>query len=188
LPVRGYALFVLHPTEANARHEAARTRLLLAQTLAAGIERIVAIYPNNDPGSAGIAKELARARDPRIVVRRDVDRPMYLGLLRDAALLIGNSSSGIIEAASFGTPVLDVGLRQLGREHGPNVFHVDFDAAAIGRTLAKLWDKRRDVARGPLRRGGGGNIYGTGQAGRTIAATLARVTLDERLRRKLIAY
>jgi UDP-hydrolysing UDP-N-acetyl-D-glucosamine 2-epimerase len=188
LPPRKYALFVLHPTEANARREAKHTRLLLAQTLATGVERIVAIYPNNDPGSAGIAQELARIRDPRIIVRRDVDRPTYLGLLRDAAFLIGNSSSGIIEAASFRTPVLDVGPRQLGREHGNNVLHVDFDNSAITKALAKLWDKRRGTSRGRWQRAGASNLYGTGRAGRTIADALARMMLDDRLRRKLITY
>jgi UDP-hydrolysing UDP-N-acetyl-D-glucosamine 2-epimerase len=188
LPPRKYALFVLHPTEANSPREADRTRLLLTQTLATGVERIVAIYPNNDPGSAGIAQELARIRDPRIIVRRDVDRPTYLGLLRDAAFLIGNSSSGIIEAASFRTPVLDVGPRQLGREHGNNVLHVDFDNSAIAKALAKLWDKRRGVLRRRGQRAGATNLYGTGRAGRTIADALARVTLDDRLRRKLITY
>jgi UDP-hydrolysing UDP-N-acetyl-D-glucosamine 2-epimerase len=187
LPPREYALFVLHPTENDARKEAARARLLLAQTLAAGVKRIVVIYPNNDPGSAGIAQVLAGVRDPRIIVRRDIDRPTYLALLRDAAFLIGNSSSGIIEAASFRTPVVDVGPRQLGREHGKNVVHADFDAASIARALAKLWDKRRGIPREQRQRTAS-NPYGSGHAGRTIAAALARVPLDASLRQKLIAY
>jgi UDP-hydrolysing UDP-N-acetyl-D-glucosamine 2-epimerase len=187
LPPREYALFLLHPTENDAPKEAARARLLLAQTLSAGVKRIVAIYPNNDPGSAGIARVLAGVRDPRIIVRRDVDRPTYLALLRDAAFLVGNSSSGIIEAASFRTPVVDVGPRQLGREHGTNVVHADFDAASIALALAKLWDKRRGLPR-PRSEHNASNPYGKGQAGRTIAGALARVHLDASLRQKLIAY
>ena len=85
-------------------------------------ERIVIVYPNNDPGSDGIASCWdALKHDERHIVRRDIPRPLFLGLLRDAAVLAGNSSSGIIEAASFGTPVLDIGHRQMGRERGENV-------------------------------------------------------------------
>jgi len=95
---------------------------------------------------------------------------------------VGNSSSGIIEAASFGTPVVDVGPRQLGRERSGNVTNVPFDRAAIRAALSAVWNDgnpRRSTAR---------NIYGGAGAGRRIAEALARLDVNARLLRKLVAY
>src|SRR5436305_209551 len=69
-----------------------------------------------------------------------VPRSEFLGLTRDAVVLVGNSSSGIIEAASFGTPVVDIGTRQLGRERGANVRNVPLIAARIERELRRSWN------------------------------------------------
>jgi len=129
-------------------------------------------------------KNMDLTPDPagRFIIRPDVPRPVFLGLLRDAAVLVGNSSSGIIEAASFGTPVVDVGPRQQGREHGANVTHVPYGGVAVRRALRTVWSD------GKPRRAGEGNIYGSGGAGKRIASALAGLQIDERLLRKLIAY
>ena len=102
--------------------------------------------------------------------------------MRDAAVLAGNSSSGIIEAASFGTPAVDVGPRQAGREHGRNVVHVPYDAGRIRSALTRLWNVGRP------RRFASRNIYGGAGAGRRIADVLASVKHEARLLRKVIAY
>jgi UDP-N-acetylglucosamine 2-epimerase len=103
--------------------------------------------------------------------------------LRDATVLVGNSSSGIIEAASLGTPVIDVGTRQCGRARSQNATNVPYSEAAIRRELKRIWNDGRP------RRFRGRNVYGGGGAGRKIADALARLNLsDPRLRRKLIAY
>ncbi len=65
----------------------------------------------------------------RVILLRNLERGLFLGLLRDAEVLVGNSSAGIIEAGCFGTPVVDVGPRQTGRTRGENVRHADFDAS-----------------------------------------------------------
>ncbi len=173
LPRRGYALLVLHPTDADDDVEERRARLLLAAVRRV-VGRVVIVYPNNDPGHGGIARCWAAEPD----AHRDVPRPRFLSLLRDAAVLVGNSSSGIIEAASFGTPVVDVGPRQRGREHGPNVAHVGWSTAAITAAVRTASGRRFPRS----------NPYGGRDTGRRLAAVLARVPLDARLRRKLIAY
>ena len=113
---------------------------------------------------------------------RDLPRGDFLGLLRDTAVLIGNSSSGIIEAASFGTPVIDVGDRQKGRERGPNVRNVPFQIESLRKAITEVWNGGVP-ARFPR-----DNVYGGGATGEKIAKILARVPLDDRLRRKLIAF
>jgi UDP-N-acetylglucosamine 2-epimerase (non-hydrolysing)/GDP/UDP-N,N'-diacetylbacillosamine 2-epimerase (hydrolysing) len=187
LRVRRFALLVLHPTTANPRDEFRRAQTVLGATRRGGFDHTVVIYPNNDPGSEGIIRcwEAAEADDANrdVTFRRDVPRPLFLGLLRDAAVLVGNSSSGIIEAASFGTPVVDIGPRQAGRERGENVTNVPFRRAAIIGALQAARD-----ARAAARSHKPANPYGGDGAGRRIADALARVRLDNRLRRKLIAY
>jgi UDP-N-acetylglucosamine 2-epimerase len=169
--------------EADAKAEARRARLLLGCILGSGVPRAMIIGPNNDPGAGGILgawREVAgRAH---VTYEPDVGRGLYLGLLREAAMLVGNSSSGIIEAGSFGTPVIDVGPRQKGRERGGNVRTVSWSAAAIGRAIDAVW------AGGRAPRIECENPYGGGGAGRRIADVLVSVSLDTRLRRKLIAY
>jgi UDP-hydrolysing UDP-N-acetyl-D-glucosamine 2-epimerase len=182
-----YALLVLHPTGPRAPEEGRRARMVLSAVRAVGFDHVVVVYPNNDPGAAGIIghwdeiSDRARAGDS-ITLRRDVPRRLFLGLLRGAAVLVGNSSSGIIEAASFGTPVVDIGPRQAGRERSGNVTSVPFRPANICEVLQSVWNG------GSPRRCRAANVYGGDGAGRRIADALARLSLNDRLRRKLIAY
>jgi GDP/UDP-N,N'-diacetylbacillosamine 2-epimerase (hydrolysing) len=182
-PKGRFALLVLHPTDTDPPAEEERAETVLAAVSGIGFERVVVVYPNNDPGSAGIMRRWdALAGDGRFVLHRDLPRPAFLALMRDAAVLVGNSSSGIIEAASFGTPVVDVGPRQSGRERSGNVTHVPFDLATIAAALSGVWNH------GSPRRSSARNVYGGGGAGRRIADALARADVSGRLLRKLIAY
>jgi GDP/UDP-N,N'-diacetylbacillosamine 2-epimerase (hydrolysing) len=101
--------------------------------------------------------------------------------MRDAAFMIGNSSAGIIEAASFGLPVIDIGPRQKGRQRSANVATVSYSPAALRRALAAAWNAVHP------RRFTGRNIYGGPKTGTRIADCLARVIITPRLTRKLIA-
>jgi UDP-N-acetylglucosamine 2-epimerase len=122
------------------------------------------------------------ARGGRFVVRRNVERTLFLGLLRDAAMLVGNSSSGIIEAASFATAVIDIGPRQLGRERSRNVFNVPYQAGKIDAAIRRIWRAGRPVRLNCR------NVYGGDGAGRQIAKILARQKINARLLRKVISY
>jgi UDP-hydrolysing UDP-N-acetyl-D-glucosamine 2-epimerase len=180
---RRYALLVLHPTDANPALEFRRARDTLAATRAAGCEHVVIVAPNNDPGAEGILRAWNQAAgDDRVTVRPNVARAAFLGLMRDAAVLVGNSSSGIIEAASFQTPVVNIGPRQQGRERSGNVIDVAHKADAIRRAVARVWNGGRP------KRWRGRNVYGGSGAGRRIAAILGRIAASEAPRRKLITY
>jgi UDP-hydrolysing UDP-N-acetyl-D-glucosamine 2-epimerase len=178
-----FALLVLHPETSDPSAERRTAETVLRAVKSMPFDRIVIVHPNNDPGGRGIAGCWdAHSRDERLIIRRDVPRHLFLGLMRDAAVLVGNSSSGIIEAASFSTPVVNIGNRQAGRERGENVVNVPARFGAIREALVSIW---RD---GKPSRLDGQNIYGTSGAGKRIAAALARLSVDERLMRKLIAY
>jgi UDP-hydrolysing UDP-N-acetyl-D-glucosamine 2-epimerase len=108
----------------------------------------------------------------------DLGTRRYFSLMKHAATMIGNSSSGIIEAASFGLPVVDIGTRQKGRDHGNNVIHTTVDASRILSAIELAFSPgfRRKVD-------GMTNPYGNGSTCDRILSVLKSVTLN----RKLIA-
>jgi UDP-hydrolysing UDP-N-acetyl-D-glucosamine 2-epimerase len=128
----------------------------------------VVLWPNADAGSDDIARGIRKWRE------RKLDRHMhffknlpvdtYIALMKRAACLIGNSSSGIREGAFIGTPVVNVGSRQAGRERGHNVVDVPHDLGALREAIAR----QTAHARYPM-----DPVYGDGNAGRRIAEILA---------------
>ena len=100
----------------------------------------------------------------------------YFSLMTRAAAMIGNSSSGIIEAASFGLPVVNVGLRQSGRPRSGNVIDVPCETAPIANALRRALDPQFKVSVQQIR-----NVYGDGHAASVIVERLRSIPLDERL-------
>ncbi|MGH7179561.1 MAG: UDP-N-acetylglucosamine 2-epimerase, partial [Tepidisphaeraceae bacterium] len=178
-----YALISLHPVDSEPAIENRRARIVLRAVRRVGFDQTVIVYPNNDPGASGIVRCWeSEGRDDDITVHRNLDRNQFLELLRRAAVLVGNSSSGIIEAASFGTPVVDVGPRQTGRMRNPGVVSVPYSQSAIRAALENFW--HGGVPRRLPRR----NLYRRAGTARRIAAILAGTDLSDRAKRKLIAY
>jgi GDP/UDP-N,N'-diacetylbacillosamine 2-epimerase (hydrolysing) len=145
------------------------------------------IYPNSDRGSSGViaAIETHAARNGKLRfpcrVSKSLDRDAYLQALIDADVLVGNSSSGIIEAATAGTPAVNIGHRQDGRERsGKSVISVGEDYASVRKAVD------RALRMGPITARQG--VYGDGNAGPRIASHLAAVPFDEKFRRKLNSY
>jgi UDP-hydrolysing UDP-N-acetyl-D-glucosamine 2-epimerase len=175
-----FALLLLHPSTPNESLEEQNATLLLNQALQY-YNHIILIYPNNDPGHQGILRALNSSfilHPSSFTLLPDLPRPDFLGLMRDSSALLGNSSSGIIEAASFHTPVLDVGPRQLGRERSRNVLHADFTLPSLRRQLKAI-----KSLRGPFK-----NVYGSGGSSRKIAHFLAFSAGPGEAWQKLIAY
>ena len=136
------------------------------------------VYPNTDAGSYALierTRSLAATRaDTHIFV--NLDAPTYWSLLGQVDAMIGNSSSGIMEAASFGLPVVNVGMRQQGRERPRNVIDVTADANAISDALKQALDPAfRAELRGMV------NPYGDGTAAEIIARMLAETPLERLL-------
>jgi len=99
-------------------------------------------------------------------------------------VLVGNSSSGIIDAPSFGLPAVNIGIRQEGRERGKNVIDVGHNKADIIRAIAKALNDTK--FRGEVKRGK--NPYGDGKASPRIAAILIKLEITPQLLQKRIAY
>ena len=139
---------------------------------------IVFCFPNADPGSRAVLAEVEAFCAARAQARLVVNLPSleYLSLLRDAAALVGNSSSGIMEAASLETPVVDVGERQRGRVRGGNIVWAAGERRAIAHAIAHATSAAFRISlRGIV------NPYGDGRAAERIAAALAAVRTGEQL-------
>lgn len=177
------ALVVQHPSGRSS----ARERETMSKVLQACEEEslhVTCLYPNTDAGHRGILHAIEQrqrsARNGEFRAIPSLPRDAFLRTMRDSDVLIGNSSSGIIESAYVGTPAVNVGDRQKGRQIcGPSVIHCAEETAAIRTSLRKALTLRR------IRPAA---AYGDGQAGRKIASVLAGVPLSDELRRKLNRY
>ncbi len=180
----GLALVLFHASGRPAAVERRAMDAVLGGVAATGLRRRI-IYPNTDRGYRGVLAAIARharaARGGAVSVVRSLPRDAFLRALLEADVIVGNSSSGIIEAPLAGTPSVDVGARQRGREAGgPSVIHCaerPTDVAAAVRRALRL----------PRRRGGR-SVYGDGRAGQRIAQLLARIAANDALRKKRITY
>ena len=147
----------------------------LFTALAEAPGQLIFVYPNADAGSHALierAHALAKTR-PETQIFVNLDAVTYWSLLGQVDAMIGNSSSGIMEAASFALPVVNVGIRQQGRERARNVIDVRADPRAISLALTRaLSGSFRSRLRGMT------NPYGNGTAAKTIARVLATVSLD----------
>ncbi len=137
--------------------------------------QIVFVYPNSDAGSYALierTKALAATR-PHTHIFINLDAVTYWSLLGEVDAIAGNSSSGIMEAASFALPAVNVGMRQQGRERARNVIGAPAETDAIVSAIRKALDPNFRLS---LR--GMANPYGSGTAAATIAHVLTTVPLD----------
>lgn len=177
-------LAVQHPVTTQADEAADQMRVTLA-ALVALHEQTVLLYPNNDAGGIRMIKVIERSNfPPYIRTYPSLPQKQYLGLMATAAVMVGNSSSGIIEAPSFGLPFVNIGMRQEGRLRGDNVIDVPHDRDAIVEAVRKaLHDKafREKVSK---RR----NPWGDGKAAKRIVKVLSELEITEELLQKQITY
>jgi len=171
---------IFHPVTQSSSSAGEQMRAVLDGALASGLE-IIVLMPNSDSGSENITNVINEYEINHDSVQKVIhlERQIYLSLLSESEVLVGNSSSGIIEAASLGTPVVNVGSRQKCRERNENVFDTDADSQLITRTIKEALDMKN------LPRT---NIYGDGYASKRISDLLRTIDLDSSLLEKVNAY
>ncbi len=141
-------------------------------------DQVLFCYPNADAGSRALIDRtksfIGRRGHGKIFT--NLDSVMYLSLLRQVDTLVGNSSSGIMESASFALPTINVGLRQQGRERARNVLDAEAHPKAILEAVsAARTAEFRDSLRGMV------NPYGDGHASETIVSVLTTAPLSQEL-------
>jgi UDP-N-acetylglucosamine 2-epimerase (non-hydrolysing) len=167
--VRPLALVTYHPATAGGPDPGEGGRAVLAAVAATAGSAIVT-HPGLDRGREAVLAAItdAIAAWPQLaeVAALGAD---YLPVLAAADVVVGNSSSGIFEAATFGRPVVNVGDRQRGRVSGPNVLDAADDQPAVEAALrTALSPAFREQA------GTAVNVYGDGQAALRILAVVRR--------------
>ena len=141
-------------------------------------EQILFCYPNADAGSRALIERtktfIASRGNGRVFT--NLDTVTYLSLLRQVDMLVGNSSSGIMESASLSMPTVNVGLRQQGRERPRNVLDAVADPNAILQAISRARTSEfRESLSGMI------NPYGEGRASETIVRVLTTVPLSQTL-------
>jgi len=177
------ALVVQHPVTEQSAMSGEQMKATIEAVISLGLQAVV-VYPNNDAGSIAVQECIRDNRDVNIRLARNIPRNAYAGLMNIASVLVGNSSSGIIEAPSFELPAVNIGRRQKGRLKGRNVINVkEHDRKAIEAAIVKALSN--DFKRG-IR--GMRNPYGDGKASERILKTLETIRFDEKLLYKNITY
>jgi GDP/UDP-N,N'-diacetylbacillosamine 2-epimerase (hydrolysing) len=177
-----YILAVLHGTTED-EDEAQNQAKTLVEVLSEQELDVIWIGSNNDSAAGEIGalvKGSLRVNDKYYV---NLNRMDYLSLLANAKLLIGNSSSGILEAPTFKTPVINLGRRQDGRIQAKNVIQGDFTKNSISKCLIRartteFLDECSDVI----------NPYGNGNSSQMVVEILETTVTDYNFLTKQISY
>lgn len=142
------------------------------------------ILPNNDSGGEQIKRLILSNLRIQDTTHNNLDRRTYISLLKHAKFIIGNSSSGILEAPSLHLPAINIGRRQDGRIQGANVLNVDgFDSDQIVSAASEAVDLR---ASGFLE--SQPNPYGDGKSSDRILEILEETKITPELLQKKISY
>jgi UDP-N-acetylglucosamine 2-epimerase (non-hydrolysing) len=179
--IRPLGVVVYHPATVDRQNIEGRAADLY-RAASDMLGTVVIMYPGADPGAAHVIEAIKHSASRANVVACSTLGDSYLGLLRASDVLIGNSSSGIIEAASLGLPVIDIGDRQSGRQRPSNVLHVaevggDALTEALGRALDPEFRAQSAAVKNP---------YGDGSASPRIVRALLDAPLDQLARKPLV--
>lgn len=148
-------------------------------------EQTILIYPNADAGGREMISVINEYEKLSFLnTYRNINFEDYLNLLKYADVMVGNSSSGIMEAPSYKLPVINLGTRQNGRQQANNILNVEHDREIIKKSIQKaLYDREfiEDVNKCE-------NPYGDGKTGERIANILSKIKVNNELIQKKIAY
>lgn len=176
-----FLLVTYHPVTLEYESTNLQVRKLLSALEQSNLQMIIT-FPNADTSSRGVLKLLTSfvGTHPNAKLVSSMGLIGYSSAMRHAAAMVGNSSSGIIEAASFELPVVNIGNRQNGRTKPLNVIDVGYESSEILSGIQQATSRKfRDSIRGI------DNPYGSGSASRKILDTLRSVQLDHRLLLKI---
>jgi len=173
-------LAIQHPVSNEYRAASEQIRTTLDALVETGYQTVL-IFPNADAGGRAIIEALNAYKSIKQFRQfKSISRSDYLGLLSLASVMVGNSSSGIIEAPSFQLPAVNIGTRQEGRERACNVIDARYDKSEIVAAINfALFDADLRECLRTCR-----NPYGDGAAGKRIVKVLKDLEISDQLLRK----
>jgi len=147
--------------------------------------QIFVIYPNADAGGREMIEVIKKYEsNTKIRTFQSLDTLDFLNLLKISSVLVGNSSSGIIEAPSFGVPAVNIGSRQQGRQKGENIINTGYNSHEITKAIDRALhdnDFKRKVKTA-------NNPYGVGDSSRKIVEILKNIVITPDLLQKRMMY
>lgn len=183
LNLQNYLLVMLHPVTEEYHKASEQVEILMRALSKFDMPKIV-ILPNNDAGSLMIREGIENNRKGDFYVFSNLSREDYLGFLKYCSAIVGNSSSGILEAPTFKIPAVNIGRRQHKRLRGNNVIDVDFDEEAIIVAIKKAISKEfREMLKNNCT-----NPYGDGKSSERILNILLNTPINDTLLIKNLTY
>tara|TARA_B100001564_G_C20668163_1_gene684801 strand:- start:4580 stop:5731 length:1152 start_codon:yes stop_codon:yes gene_type:complete len=145
------------------------------------------IMPNSDAGSLNIRKQLGKINSNNLdnnIIYYNLPRIHYINLLRISSIMIGNSSSGIMEAPTFKLPVVNIGRRQIGRYQSNNIINIEkYDCNLIYEGIKKGYTKEFKNTLNNIQ-----NPYGSSYVTDKIIDILENIEISPDLLNKKITY
>lgn len=170
---RPYILATQHPVTTEADAAADQMHITLRALEKIGLPTLFT-HPNSDTGGRAMVEVLESYGDrPWLTIVPTLGANRFLAAVKHAAVLVGNSSSGILEAPSFAVPVVNIGTRQYARVRAVNIIDVEHDENAIEAAI----DHARFDEKFRARLAGCVNPYGDGQAAQRTVSILRRLNL-----------
>lgn len=166
IPETDYGICVFHPVTSEAAEMGRQAEALFGALIASGHFYVV-ILPNNDPGSERILAVIRNLPTDQFRVLPSMRFAYFSELMRNAKVIIGNSSMGVREAPFLGVPSLDIGTRQTNRGAAPSLVRCSaFDREGIDRFLRDFWGRRFQRSQS----------FGSGDAARSFVELLGQST------------
>lgn len=177
-------LVIQHPVTTEANDAARQIRETLDAILELKMQTIL-IYPNADAGGRRMIQVIKEYEKYSFIKTfKSLPHEEYLSLMKTVSVMVGNSSSGIIESSSFKLPVVNIGTRQERRERAENVIDVNYNKKEIVDAIKKvLYDQdfKEKVKKCK-------NPYGDGKANERIVKILSEIEITPKLLQKRITY
>jgi UDP-N-acetylglucosamine 2-epimerase (non-hydrolysing)/GDP/UDP-N,N'-diacetylbacillosamine 2-epimerase (hydrolysing) len=184
-PNRPILLVLQHPVTTEVEKAGEQMRETMDALVELG-EQTVIIYPNADAGGREMIKVIRQYENYQFFkIFKNFPYRTFLSLMKISTVMVGNSSSAIIEAPLFGVPAVNIGKRQEGRERGSNVIDVPHEKKAIVKAVKNALEdsefrRRISKSQNPF------NIVRKG--GIKIANILSKVKIDNKLLQKTLTY
>ena len=181
---KSYLLLLMHPVMVEREETSNQIEAAIESCLETKLN-VIWIAPNSDLGHKDILKLISKYENyPNIKTVKNLERDIFLKLLYNCKALVGNSSSGILEAPSFKVPVINIGSRQRGRPQADNIVNCDNKKVSIKNSLKKVLNDYEflDLCKKAI------NPYGDGKSSERICKILSEINLDKKLLDKQIMY
>ena len=177
-----FILVVNHPVTEELDSASENCQIMLEALNKTG-KPLVIILPNNDAGGNAVKVFLQENKLSHHYHFPNVARSEYLSLLKHCDCLVGNSSSGLLEAPTFKTPVVNIGTRQANRVRGKNVIDCTYSVDSISKSLQVAMSSTFKTSLEDLE-----NPYGDGYSSSRIVSILEETPIDSSLLVKTVTF